>query len=335
MPFELPIGYKFSCFALESVGLDVRHHGPMDLGDGLWVVFEPPFQLDGAWREWLGSIEADRLRQCNVALLAISPSDRPQVLDDENFRLRVRAHSLFYALFMVEIFRHEGGIILDGANVDGRVEVRQIARLEEHFAPSNFYPEPLRGAHFWRMARVAEGIRAIYSPEAPSSRLQRGFHAWIRGVQERYGDERLHQFVRAIEAVISPSEGKGKRHFKYRCQLFVGESAQNEGMLADIVSMRGSAEHLNALVAALEQHPKENRAILAQQRLCQAQLLANFIYECILSDAALRGLFAEDDKIEAFWQKKRAEQIIEWGGGRLDWVRGIAARFVLDYPMPK
>jgi hypothetical protein len=49
MPFDLPVGYKFSCYALEGVGLDVGGRDPLDLGDGLWVVFEPPFQLNAGW----------------------------------------------------------------------------------------------------------------------------------------------------------------------------------------------------------------------------------------------------------------------------------------------
>ncbi len=45
MSFDLPTGYKFSCFALEGVPLDLPCQDPIDLGNGLWVVFEPPFDL--------------------------------------------------------------------------------------------------------------------------------------------------------------------------------------------------------------------------------------------------------------------------------------------------
>jgi hypothetical protein len=78
MPFDLPIGYKFACFALEGVSLDGQLRAPIDLGNGLWVVSGPPFELGEAWREWLGSIEAERLQRCNITLLAISPSEHPE-----------------------------------------------------------------------------------------------------------------------------------------------------------------------------------------------------------------------------------------------------------------
>src|SRR5260370_39392864 len=143
MPFDLPIGYKFACFALEGVSLDREFRAPIDLGNGLWVVSGPPFELGEAWREWLGSIAADRLQRCNVTLLAISPSEHPEVLDNENQMLTQRALSLFYALFMVEVFRYDGGIVLSGANVDGRVDVRQTSRIAEHYPLAQFQFAPL------------------------------------------------------------------------------------------------------------------------------------------------------------------------------------------------
>src|SRR5260370_38298048 len=101
MPFDLPIGYKFACFALEGIGLDREFRAPMDLGNGLWVVSGPPFELGEAWREWLGSIETARLQRCNITLLAISPADRPGRLDNENQILTPRAPNPFFALFFV------------------------------------------------------------------------------------------------------------------------------------------------------------------------------------------------------------------------------------------
>src|SRR5258708_33178758 len=141
--------------------------------------------------------------------------------------LSQRALSPFYALFMVEVFRPEGGIALSGENLNGLVDVRQPSRIAEHYPLAQFQFAPLRTVHFRRMARIAEGIRAVHIPGTETNRLQRGFHAWIRGVQELYGDERLHQFVRAIEAIVKPNEGSGRKEFRLPGQLFVGWCPQN------------------------------------------------------------------------------------------------------------
>ena len=321
MPFDLPVGHKFSCLSLEGVSFDtseLRGH-PIDLGDGLWIVFGPPFELSKSWRDWLGSLEVDRLQHCSLSLLAIAPSHSPGVLDTENQKLTERAFSLFYALFMVEVFAYRGGIGLSGANVEGHVEVRQTTRLVDQPALGFFRFVDLRLVHFRRASHIAAGIRAMHSPGVETTRLQRGFHAWMRAIRELYADERLHQFVRAIEAVVKPSEGKGRKHFASRGQLFVGESAQNETMLTEIFNMRGAAEHLNSVVDALETYPPKNRPVIRKQRLCQAQLLASFVYERILGDPALRATFTLDDKIAAFWGLRRPDQRSVWGAP-FDWV---------------
>jgi hypothetical protein len=166
MPFNLPVGHKFSCFALEAVGLDIRGRDPLDLGDGMWVVFDTPFDLARHWEEWLGELETNRLRRCNLGLVATLASANPSVLDAENEMLTQRVLSLHYSLFMVEIFRYQGGLGLSGANVDGQVEVRQVRQMEPHYSPDRFASVSLTRDDFLRMGRVAEGIRAVHIPGA-------------------------------------------------------------------------------------------------------------------------------------------------------------------------
>lgn len=313
---------------MEGVGLNLPGRDPLDLGDGMWVVFDMPFDLPRHWEQWLGELETQRLRRCNLSLIATSASPNPSVLDAENEMLTQRVLSLHYSLFMIEIFRCQRGLGLSGANVDGQIEVRQVRQIEPHYSPDRFAPVSLTRDHFSHMARVAEGIRAVHIPGTEVNRLQKGFHAWIRAVQERYGDERLHQFVRAIEAVLKPSQGKVKRQFAHRCQLFVGESPLNEKMLTEIVNMRGLTEHLNPMEHALEGYPEANRRTISQQRLCQVQLLASYVYAQILSDRGLRELFASDAQITTFWQLLPDERRARWPS-HLDWVRLIASRYLL------
>jgi hypothetical protein len=312
MPFAIPNSHKFSCFALEAVGLERDFSDPLDLGGGLWVAFNSPFQLDGAWRDWLGSLESDRLLRCNLTLLAMTNSGQPQILDDENRKLSEQALSLIYALFLTEVFRFGGGIGLSGANVEGAIQIRQTSRLEKFYIPLGAKAAVLNRDHFLRMNRIAEGIRAVHQGGTPT-RLQKGFHACVRGWQEYYGDERLHQFVRALEAITKPVEGKVKRQFVHRCQLFTGESAANEILLKELVNMRGSAEHLNPLEGALSSYSEDRRETVARQRSFQAQLLTSHVYEHIFSDAEVRAVFSDENRIGAFWQLSRRDQVAQWG----------------------
>jgi hypothetical protein len=331
MPFEVPAGHKFACFALEHVSLDATLRGPVDplrLGDNLTVLFQSPFDLGPTWREWLGSLQMDRLKNSNVLLVATAPSKALAILDGENQRLITKALSLFYALFMVDIFYHESAIAFSGASLgdgDG-VEIRQTSHVQPHYRPSRFAGSPLRRGHFEDAGRIAEGIRLTHAPGIGTSRLKRGFHSWILAMQEADGGERLHQFVRSVEAVIKPTIGKIKRKFVCRCQLFVGDSNDNAEMLQDLVEMRGCIEHLNPVLDAVAKYPPDNRETIIQQRICQAQLLASFIYAQIFSDTAMRTLFSDENQIDQLWQSNRDQQRALWRT-KLDWIRIIAARF--------
>lgn len=193
----------------------------------------------------------------------------------------------------------------------GSIKIRQTSRLERFFRPIGIKPAVLSRDHFARVRKIAEGIRAVHRGGAPN-RLHKGFHACIRGFQEFYGDERLHQFVRAVEGIVKPAEGKVKRQFVHRCQLFTGESAANEALLTEIVNMRGSAEHLNPPDDALSSHAASAREIVARQRAYQAQLLASHVYEYVFSDVQLRQTFSDDARTTAFWQQGRKAQIAQW-----------------------
>jgi hypothetical protein len=108
MPFPLPVGHKFACVALANAGTARGINRPHDLTCNQWVLFEPPFDLDDAWREWLGSIQCERLTRSNLVLFVHAASQNPRILDAENQGLEQHVLSLLYALFLVEVFYQEG-----------------------------------------------------------------------------------------------------------------------------------------------------------------------------------------------------------------------------------
>ncbi len=190
MPFPLPVNHKFTCVALENVSVDRTLRDPIDLGDGIWILFEPPFPLDHAWREWLGSIRAQNYERTNLALIAHAHSARPVVLDHANEALRQPVLSLCYALFLIDVFHHDGGLIISGANVDGTVNIRQVAHLETLYRPNGVRIARLDRASLLTAVCVAAGMRVVHAGHGHHERLRKGFHAWLRGVMEYNGEER-------------------------------------------------------------------------------------------------------------------------------------------------
>lgn len=86
--------------------------------------------------------------------------------------------------------------------------------------------------------------------------------------------ERLHQFVRAIEAVIRPRQGDGTRNFKFRCQFFAGRKPKDAELLEEIYKLRCAVEHLNPMSDKLSAYPLGEHDDLKRIRAYQAELLA-------------------------------------------------------------
>lgn len=312
MPFEIKNADKYACIALENSGTVAELVDPIDLGDGCWALFAPPFPLDDTWRKWLGSLQSQDFERSNLFLFAIAPSKTPQVMDAENEALSEKVLALFYGLFLHDVPFYEGGLALSGANVEGRIDVRRVNKLESFYRPPGVRRAPidepwLRSAHI-----AAIGIQSVHAVKGQCERLRRGFHAWLRALMEYYGDEKLHQSVRAVEAVAKTEQGRSLRLFVHRGQLFAGNNSKAQTLLQELYLLRNAAEHMNPFQPVLAKYAPDIDAV-ASLRVYQALTLANVVYSRILTDPKLQQTFASDASTEAFWQQPWADQVKLWG----------------------
>jgi len=277
-------------------------------------VFGPPLELAPHWQGWLGSVKTEKLTRAGLTLIALCPSDHPEVLDDENRLLTEHAFSIFMGLLMCEVFRFDGGLIISGANNGGHTDVRSLADLEPHLMPSAVPSKAIGQLAIERANLIASGLRQISSKRDVYERLQRGVRAWRRGLQQIYGEDRLHQFVRALEAVVKPETGRSAKLFTHRCQVFAGTSDAARGLLSELYRMRSLAEHMNPIEPVLAAYPADDREQVVQRRTYQAQILASHVLEQILTRADVLAIFDSDAHIEDFWKKRRMdEQQKTWG----------------------
>jgi hypothetical protein len=247
-------------------------------------------------------------------------------MDGENEALTKKCFSVLYALFVAEVFHHDGGLILSGANVDGTVNVRHVSNLETLYRPNGVNTARIDANLIQRASAIAAGMRAVHTPGGQSQRLHRGFRARIQGAMESYHDNRLHQFVRAVEGVIMPAIGQSKRQFVHRGQVFAGNSATSTTLLGELYDLRGLAEHLHPFDTLLAAYPQNDRESIALRRAYQGQLLASHVYERIFSNAHLQTAFGTDAAIDAFWRQAWAQQTQSWGQP-IDLEAAGAARF--------
>ena len=326
MPFEIAQNNKFGCLAIQNASVAEELRGQIELAPGLWCVDRLPFGVGDFWTNQLGEGRVEQIMRSNVLIFCIAPAQSPQVLDGENEALKQRVQRIFYALLMQLVFHHDGVELFTGAHVDGNPDIRQITDLRDHYRPPQVRVGRISRAHLVRAAGVEGGIQEYLRRTGGADRLWHGFHALQRGFMEFYGDERLHQFVRAVEAILRLEAGRSRTQFAHRAQLFSGRSNENREWLLELYDLRSATEHMNDCRAVLEHHGArwDDTATL---RAYEAQVLASQVYLRLGESAALRGRFSDDANSEQFWGLTEGEQQHEWGAA-FD-IRGHCAANVL------
>ena len=84
------------------------------------------------------------------------------------------------------------------------------------------------------------------------ARFKRGLSVLLDGLRQEFGQERLHQYVRALEALTLPHRSQ---QFVRRCKTFSADGEAAEKLLAEVYRMRNAVEHMHAswMIASLLQ----------------------------------------------------------------------------------
>jgi hypothetical protein len=306
---EVAPGTKFAAIVLRA-----RHvalpAGGVRVGEGVAVLPKVPFPVEDFWVEWTGKVGTRVLTEGNCVILASMPSDAPTTEDEEFPPLRTRVSYMLAAMHLEgTIAVREAAMASGGRDAEG-VSVRQVAQLADHVGPAYVRAATVDEALCVSAWLTCEGIARIYaSPD--HARVKRGFHALRGGFGGRSGAERLHQFVRSVDALLKSPQGGGRRHFGSRGTLLAGPGS--EELLRELFDLRGQAEHLNDL-AVMTPHPRIRDAErLALYRSYQAQLLACTAYRRIFSSASLLEHFRDDAAIDAFWMMPSGNRQELWG----------------------
>jgi hypothetical protein len=311
MTFSLNEGEKFACIAFAHVGLEPEliEQVPLDLGDDVWVLDRPHFDFPAYWRGWIGSIKADRVSDSNLFLLKKKESKTPEVLDHENQELIKEVERIFYGIVIQGMPQYEAAYRLTGSFSKDKAGLRQFTEVYDHHAYARKTPVSPRTC---RIAKaVASGIREMLSLTA-FLRLQRGFKALIDATRVRYLEDAVHQFVRAMDALIIPRVGSSKRDFAHRCQIFSIANEANRKVLEEIYDIRSNVEHMHEWngVATTEEAMRDEPIL--KQRLYQIESLALAVYLKIMTSSTHRNIFHSNSTIHEFWALPDDEKLRVW-----------------------
>jgi hypothetical protein len=305
--------HKYACFAFcrFPVGGDVPD--VQEVSSGVWVLRRPPVDPDRHWRDWLGSLRLDYVRNANFVLLAALPSTRTEVLDGENVALVQHIDHWYRGLLLlgVPLFEHKG-VCLTGGSREGGLDIRQFSDLDP-MHPSYEMPHvTVTLADLTRAHRIAVTLNGVVAG-SDWERFGRGFSMLYRGLRETDGGRRLRHFVQALEGLVKPPVGKSKALFVHRClNPFVLPNALAREALEEMYDIRSYVEHLHPPLDALSRVLPVERLARAHRRTRQGEVLARFTFTHVLESAALLGHFQTETTLDAFWQRPDHERVGLW-----------------------
>jgi hypothetical protein len=156
------------------------------------------------------------------------------------------------------------------------------------------------------------GVAAMDAGKTQFRRVIRGMNTLFNGRKET-GQDRLHQFVRSLEALILPDIGSTQKQFAHRCQTFARAGDDARALLLEAFDMRSDTEHLNPWDEAVQSYPADQREDVCWHRTRQIEHLACDAYSRLLRDAALRDHFRTEAAIAAFWKLPDDQRRTLWG----------------------
>jgi hypothetical protein len=301
-------------YALLGLNLKSDQAGFADeqLSAELAVLTRAAFKMPAHWREWLGSIRAEEVEDCDFFILSKLESKQTGVLDGENQALMSRVWSFYRGLLLTSRFAtaHKP-VILTGSREDNEIGVRQTQDLEMA-AECVFrgYPEvsqaELRQAadlsiQFGKLGGIAKGDSHW--------RLFRVLSLYVATRPERDLLHRLHQYARCVDGLVLSRPGKGASDFKNRAALFIGTG--HDDVMGEIYADRSSVEHLHE-DRLLEPFDRAKRLAIVQKEAIIEHIARSALRRIVLN-RSLWPHFANRSGLEAFWALEANEQRAIWG----------------------
>ena len=300
--FELHEGDKFGLLAIENAYSALPADCENQLSDGTWVLTRVPVEVQAHWQGWIGSLRFEKLQTANIVLLRRESSSNPQVLDQRHERLGNHLAEIFYMLQLSGVPEYAGANLLKGSFIHGSPQIRQVSELE-HFKQTKGYTRvPVNVDRLEQAIRSRAALAGMQSSAPEFRRVIRGLNVLMDGLQQEHGQERIHQFVRALEALILPEAGETKRQFAHRCQTFAQACASTRQVLEEAFDMRSDTEHLHDWDRSLQSYRADERENVALQRTRQMERLASFAYSRILENGAVQAHFKNEAIQENFWR---------------------------------
>lgn len=216
---------KFSLIAIYDCWSTVEDE--VELADGTWVLPKMPTDVGETWARWVGELRMERLTDANlipVRRIVLAVEDLRGVAHMELYQ---QVFDIWNMLQLSGIVYYADASALQGSFENGQANVRQMVHLDQFYLTAKSPQYPVTLARLKEAAEMAVVWRQM-AGGGKCDRFVRGGVILRQGMTEQYGQERIHQFARAIEALIKPSKSGTTKQFKNRPQTFGVNSAKME-----------------------------------------------------------------------------------------------------------
>jgi hypothetical protein len=313
-PFVLEDGCKFALLAATGVRVDIPQDAIV-LCDGTRILARFPIELGTHWQSWLG-LKWQRLKESNLALLQVAtagfPVEQLSVFDDISAELERKVVSIFTMLRLLGTIEYETASVVTGYVHAGEDTCQTHYERERYYPTRGYLPWVIRERELRRAAELsaAEAALVMQFADMQKVRFWRGWLALQNGLRQCYATDRLHSFVRALEALILPRIGETEKQFVHRCSLFAAPGSEKDAAclaLKEVYRMRCDVEHMHGWDRSLASYPVAEQENVALWRTRQMEILACRVYERIFSDRTLQQNFYSDTALEGFWRREERD----------------------------
>jgi hypothetical protein len=192
--------------------------------------------------------------------------------------------------------------VLTGHFEAGKPIVSSLVKLVPVFRQQNAIPRPLTPESLESVALTAGNVDIGQQDRIVAGRLERGFAAFVSGMQSNTIDDSILSFVRALEAVLHPNN---KEQFCARAGKIVQSSTLNEcdlgSELAELYDVRSGLTHAEAIDTIFTGITREEAVRRGRELRALSYFLAARIYRQVFASQDLMRFFSREQG--EFWGK--------------------------------
>jgi len=275
---------------------------PIKITENLWVLPNLPIEVEGHWENWLGFIKVNAIRNSRLFIFSFADSRNPTILDEENNVLINQTHEYMNIMLLAGVIAFGHAECLSGAKINDVTQIRDHVQFQRYFFDKEMGPRLFVANDFEMVGKMLTNYKHSLLEKDKFRRINRGVEAFVKAMYESSSYYRIHQLVRALEAVIHPVGDTKRATFKNRCKYFVKQEDEGSKIFVEMYDLRGRVEHLDEF-RSMVKGSEEKFITKFELRTRQLEHVTKFVYQKILLDKELMNHFANDESIADFWRR--------------------------------